>query len=299
MSAIGTPDVAAYLAALERELADLAADERDDLLEEVEASLLEIDEDPVACLGPPARFAAELRSSAGLPPAPLPPAPPERRRSLRERLATSPTLAALRALARELAPIWWAIRAYIAVLVLAELFAAPLTMVVWIPRFGSAETGAAILGLAVVASVAIGIARRRDRLPLRAAWIALDLVLAVCALALVVNEFNNRVLAEPIPEQPVGVVNQGIAVNNIFVYDVNGKLLRDVRLYDSYGQPFNVRDGDPDSSRRVLKTRGGIPAFNTFPIRFFEPGTRRVKNADAAPPHLKPPLIRPRSSPSP
>jgi uncharacterized membrane protein len=92
MSAIGTPDVAAHLAALERELGDLAADERDDLLEEVEASLLEIEEDPIARLGPPARFAAELRASAGLPPAPEPPAPPARRRSLRERLATSPSV---------------------------------------------------------------------------------------------------------------------------------------------------------------------------------------------------------------
>ena len=74
MSAIGAPD---YLQALERELADLAPDERADLLEEVEASLLELDDDPVARLGPPAQFAAELRESAGLPPV----APPVQQRA--------------------------------------------------------------------------------------------------------------------------------------------------------------------------------------------------------------------------
>jgi hypothetical protein len=124
MSAIGTPDIAAYLAALELELADLAAGERSDQLEEVEASLLEIEEDPVARLGPPSRF------------------------------------------------------------------------------------------------------------------------------------------------------NQGIPVNNIFVYDVNGKLLRDVRLYDSYGQPLNVRVGDPDTTRRA-----GDPRRHT-----------RVQ-------HLPDPLLRARHAP--
>ena len=59
MIALGRPDAAAYLAALELELSDLASDEREDLLEEVEASLLEIDDDPVARLGSPERFAAE------------------------------------------------------------------------------------------------------------------------------------------------------------------------------------------------------------------------------------------------
>jgi hypothetical protein len=27
----------------------------------------------------------------------------------------------------------------------------------------------------------------------------------------------------------------------------------------------------------------GTPAYNTFPIRLYEPGTRRVENPDAAP----------------
>jgi uncharacterized membrane protein len=57
------PEAAAYISRLEREPADLPPDERADLLEEVEASLLEGEQE----LGDPARFAAELRASAGLP----------------------------------------------------------------------------------------------------------------------------------------------------------------------------------------------------------------------------------------
>ena len=74
-------NVNAYLAQLRAELADLAPDERDDLLAEVEASLLEsAGEEPLdAQFGPPAAFAADLRVSAGLPPRRAAKAPCERR----------------------------------------------------------------------------------------------------------------------------------------------------------------------------------------------------------------------------
>ncbi|MGI8801341.1 MAG: HAAS signaling domain-containing protein [Solirubrobacteraceae bacterium] len=69
-------EVAAYLAAVRAAVADLGADERDDLLVEVEASLIETageDDRPIVeRLGPPAEFAAELRASAGRSGAPSP-----------------------------------------------------------------------------------------------------------------------------------------------------------------------------------------------------------------------------------
>jgi hypothetical protein len=68
------PNVSVYLEALRAELADLAPEEREDVLSEVEPSLLEAaadgDEPIAARLGAPADFAADLRASAGLPPAP-------------------------------------------------------------------------------------------------------------------------------------------------------------------------------------------------------------------------------------
>jgi hypothetical protein len=63
------PDVDAYLAAVRAALTDLPAAERDDLVAEVEASLLDAASEggPIAArLGPPEEFAAELRSAAGL-----------------------------------------------------------------------------------------------------------------------------------------------------------------------------------------------------------------------------------------
>ena len=59
------PDVAAYLDAVRSRLADLPAEERDDLVADVEASLLESGEPPTLS---PEEFATELREAAGLAP---------------------------------------------------------------------------------------------------------------------------------------------------------------------------------------------------------------------------------------
>jgi uncharacterized membrane protein len=59
-----TADVAAYLAAVRSSLRDLPEAERDDLVAEVEASLVESAGEGgsiAARLGPPEEFAAELR----------------------------------------------------------------------------------------------------------------------------------------------------------------------------------------------------------------------------------------------
>jgi hypothetical protein len=48
-----------------------------------------------------------------------------------------------------------------------------------------------------------------------------------------------------------------------------------------------------DSSRRVLRTRGG-PIYNSFPIRYYEPGTRRVARPRLAPPVEWSPIVTPK-----
>src|SRR3954451_16797612 len=106
------PEVARYLAAVRGALGDLPASEREDLLAEGESSLLETADESgnvAARLGPPDEFAAELRAAAG-----LAPIVERSRRPLRERLASlrSP---ALHTRVRELAPIWWVARGYVAV----------------------------------------------------------------------------------------------------------------------------------------------------------------------------------------
>ena len=105
------PEVSEYLAAVRAALDDLPATERDDLLAEVEPSLLdaafETGGNVSARLGPAEEFAAELRTAAGLQ------VPPRRThdepRLLRaaRRLVRDPRVQEL----RRLAPIWWLVRA--------------------------------------------------------------------------------------------------------------------------------------------------------------------------------------------
>jgi hypothetical protein len=201
MSAATLPAAAAaHLAALERELADLPADERAELLEEIEASLLAAGDDPEATLGTPARFAAELRASAGLAPAPAIAAAP--RESAWTRLKRDPAFRSALATARELEPIWWAARAYIVLAAFTvgtrEVYAVPF------PRLSG--------------------------------YPALDVVLVALVVAVSIA---------------LGLVD-----------------------------------------RRPVETRTGRVVFNAFPIRYFEPGTRKVTHPNAVPHGMKPKPLR-------
>jgi hypothetical protein len=74
-------------------------------------------------------------------------------------------------------------------------------------------------------------------------------------------------------------------VQNVYAYDRRGRLLHDVRLFDQNGNPLDVgaRAAAADPLRRLVRTRGGRRVLNAFPIRYFEPGTRRVAHPNAAP----------------
>lgn len=166
-------DVRAYLDAVRAGLGDLPSHERDDVMTDVEASVLESAEDsdvPVALrLGPPGRFAAELRAAAGLPPRADDAAAPEPvRPSLRE-LATRFTIAPW---LRELAPLWWVARAVIVLGILAEATGT-------FDGNGNlpGEETRLLLPVAVVVSVALGLLRHRWR----ALVVALNVVCAIAA----------------------------------------------------------------------------------------------------------------------
>ena len=284
---------AAYLAALERELADLPADERTELLEEVEASLLEAGDDPEATLGTPARFAAELRASAGLAPAPAGPAAP--RESAWTRLKRDPAFRSALATARELEPIWWAARAYIVLAAFTvgtrEVYSVPF------PRLsGYPALDVALVALVAAVSIALGLVGRRHPGRLRALRIALNLAAVACLLLF--PEFVDRsrggaqeILAVPAPVIS-GLANSGNRVENVYPYDRRGRLLHDVRLFDQNGLPLSVGAGDTDPNRRLVETRTGRVVFNAFPIRYFDPGTRTVAHPNAVPHGLQPKPLR-------
>jgi hypothetical protein len=302
MSAIGAPD---YLHALERELADLAPDERADLLEEVEASLLELEEDPVARLGPPAQFAAELRESAGLPPVAAP-VHSEPRRPLRERLKPGRRAHSALAFARELAPVWWALRAFVIVTGITVL--ASSNDSIEVPNDDPRMLlGLALLALTLAVSIGVGLAGRRRRLPLRAGRIALNVVLVAIMFPLagiLLDELRwdtqRVVFTAAYPPPAAGLAYDGERVHNIYPYDRNGRLLHDVRLFDESGRPLDVLRGGYNPNRATLSTRSGAELFNAFPIRYIEPGTGRVENPNAEPAGLPPsPLVNSRRPSSP
>lgn len=312
-------EVEEYVAAVRRALGDLPRAERDDLLAEVEASLLEATEEgagPIgARLGTPEQFAAELRAAAGL----HEPVPPVRResdldrrlRAARGRVLAHPAVTALRRLGRELAPIWWVLRAYLAVgaiaCVLDSDWSSRLPIV---PRFGSAETGLTAIGVAVVVSVWLGLELRRHGSPFPRLVVIVNMALLLAAIPVVAqvtdtsSSYQSLLARANAAEQQLysGLLYQGVEVDNIYPYSRDGRLLHDVLLYDTTGRALDLPwDRGLDPNRRYV-SNGHLMLFNSFPIRYYEPGTRLVLRPNAAPyvkvrPVLTPPLTTMTSKP--
>lgn len=292
---IDRPDVEAYLAAVRDELADLGAEERDELLADVEASIFESAEEsdaPIAArLGPPADFAAELRAAAGLSSAPR--TQKWRRPSLAELWRSPRTAAAVRVL-RELAPIWWVARAYVVVAIVAWLSGDGRN--VYPPEVynlgPSPHVGVGLLVLAVVASIGVGLWQRHRRSGrLGKPIVVVNLALALLAVPLYSNAHDwltNRPIAF-VTEDPVvqaGLANDGVPVQNVYPYSRDGRLLLDVLLFDQSGTPLYIRPGTGpaiDPQRRILHARNGAEVLNSYPIRYYEAGTQRVSRPYASP----------------
>ncbi len=271
------PDVTAYLVAVRAELSDLPSEERDDLIADVEASLLDSGEAPALS---PAAFAAELREAAGIErSASAAEQAPSLLESARAWLGSSRGLA-VRAAVRELAPIWWVVRGAVVAGVVVFVAGWAWTLTV---------QGAALATLvAVAASVWLGL--RGRRLPARRRPFALAANLALAVVLLPVAAASTGVLdsrtgtyTAAFPEPVPGLAVDGNPVENIYAYDRNGRVLYDVRLYDENGLPLDVRTGDEDPLRRVLVDDEGTRLFNSFPIRYFEAGTIAVAQPGLGP----------------
>jgi hypothetical protein len=276
-----------YLAAVRAALADLPEEEREDLLTDVRASLVEAAAESggnlAARVGPPEEFAAELRAAAGLH------APPRRERRFQvvaRRLLGDPQL-------RRLVPIWWVARAYVAVGAIALLLGASWSIkYTVVPHVGNGLGGLLTVLGAIVLSVWLGL-RTRPRL-------LVELVLVAAAVPVLVHLSHP---AAPRPEVVYyfatpsaylpGLSYNGAPIDNIYPYSRDGHLLHDVLLYNGAGTPLDFPTGSPDPQRRIVRTRAGKPVFNAFPIRYYEPGTKRVAHPDASPPVRIPRIATP------
>jgi hypothetical protein len=247
-----TPDdVPAYVAAVRARLDDLAPDEVEELTGGLEADLAEalagFDETPRERFGDPVAYADELRAAADLPPRRDPqPAglgavlADARRRWVAtgdaqlEALRRVPGFVAVRDFVLILRPVWWVLRAWVAVAALRQMFAGERGVVGSIPS-------AALLLVAVVVSVALG--RRTPLRPTQArVLLAVGNVLAVLVLPFVVANlapsYENPAHVEY--GAPAGLWLNGAPVVDIRAYDAQGRPLKDVQLYDDQGQPLEI-----------------------------------------------------------
>lgn len=294
-------DVREYLEAVRARLADLPSEEREHLMSDSETSLLAAAEEDeggslTARLGPPERFADELRAAAGLAP-PAPPAATAPGASLRA-LLDHPRVRAAGEVARELAPVWWLARAYVLAGILVVFGAGAFsTMQPTLPLVLPGVLGLAFLLALAAGSVWLGRRERRGRIR-PAGVVAINLVLIAAALPVAERVISPgysgtaepAVYAGPIPAD--GLTYDGRQLRNIYPYSRDGKLLLDVLLYDENGEPLDIGDR-PDPLRRTLSTADGRELLNAFPIRYYEHGTRRVARPNAGPDVSPPRIVTP------
>ena len=291
--------VRGYAEAVRLHLADLGPEVVDDLTDGLEADLAEAltdrmpalpgaqgsDDDVVLDLarafGPADRYAAELRSAAGLPPA----APAAGGRAgARAGLAAAgagvrdawarawaPVTAtagwrSVRGLARELRPVWWVVRGWV-----LGSWAASAVGGSWFSLVPVETSDLVLQVAAVVVSVQWG---RGRWLPWR--WTPRLALVATAAAALLVvplvDVTRDRVVegsagsygqgyadamsvAAPVDYARAGVPDEdgvwvdGMQVSNLFAYDADGNPLKDVQLFDDRGRP--VRTVSDEGATRV------------------------------------------------
>jgi hypothetical protein len=286
-----------YLAAVEHELADLPAEDRsalhEDLALHLEALAAEDDDRPIAVrLGPADAYAADLRSAAGLPARGAGALPPmaglrdrlDRMRATPAARRVAPVARATQRLLNELRPAWWVLRGYLLVLVPclvdvdgARDFPVP-------APWDSPVLGVPLVILAIAGSVALG--RRKLSRPAGVFLGVAGAVLAVMPLGIwqsasetgLTRGSSNEVWAAPAPAPEKAtssypLISRYGPVTDVFPYAADGTPLEGVLLFDQDGRPLHVgRQGWwADGCARVLeqpRAADGVPVPNSFPQKY-------------------------------
>ncbi|WP_116450804.1 HAAS signaling domain-containing protein [Blastococcus litoris] len=290
MSPTVTRQAEDYLAAVEHELADLPAEDRSALLEDLaqhlDALTAEDDDRPVEVrLGLPAQYAADLRAAAGLPArgsAVRAVAP-----GLRERLdallaspaarRAAPFARETRRLLVELRPAWWVLRGYLLVAVPCLLRPDGVRDVPVPAPLGSHLLGVLLVLAAVAGSVALG--RREARGTVRGLVVAGGVVLLLVSAVAVQSAWSTVVESTPVlvmgagddaPSEAYPLVSRYGPVTDVLPYAADGTPLEDVLLYDQDGRPLHVgyQEWWADQCVRALEqplAADGVPVPNSFP----------------------------------
>ncbi|MFI6821763.1 HAAS signaling domain-containing protein [Micromonospora sp. NPDC050187] len=253
-------EITAYVERVRAALADLPPAQRDELTEDLSEHLAEVAAESggslVDRLGEPEAYAAELRAAAGAPVrtgpnldqrvAGLVVGVRTRLRTLDVRLGPPLGYATASEYLRLLRPAWWLVRAYLAAMLVTAVSTGGTFGV--LPSLGGSHlAGLVLLAACVVGSLWLG--RNADRL---ARWPRRLVLVGSLGLA-----FFGLVGAATVDGRArwggyqgydsVSVNDQYSHIRDVFVYDSEGRLVRDVRLFDQDGTP--IRLGWPDYCR--------------------------------------------------
>ncbi|WP_182380342.1 hypothetical protein [Nocardioides sp. WS12] len=284
------PEVEAFVVEVESRLADLSAEERDELIGGLRADLSERlaehsgPEAPAEVLGDPAAYAVELRTAAGF--APVAAERRERRPvaavvgewldsgkrtwvELVDKVPGSP-----REFLESLQPAWWVLRAWVAWMLLQEM----------VHGYGVSYgvDWLAVLAAFVIGSVQLArgegrLARLRGHVAARLALIGLN-VLAVCLLPSAMDRatwgeyhdaYEQAYVDGATEEVGVGLMFNGVELTNLFVYDAQGAPVTGAQLFDGAGRPLAINDGLFLEDYETLMypwLSNGSPRFNVFPL---------------------------------
>jgi hypothetical protein len=277
VNATGTDEINAYVEAVRAALAGLPETTRNELIEDLPEHLAEVAADGIGTLtdrlGPPSVYAAELLASAGFVGGfPDPPPSVDRYAELREitlhRLRTvdakvGPLFGYARAsdFLTLLRPAWWVLRGYLAAMVIAWMLDDSGQPIGLLPRIGGSEVVALLLLTAsVLGSIWLG--RRSLRLtqwPRYALWAGSAVLVLVAMGGFVSADSSTRGSYYSDVNYDTNPYSH---VQDVFVYDEQGRLIEGARLFDQDGQP--IRLGSP-RRKRVLR-HGTLPGRLEVPV---------------------------------
>ena len=265
-------DVRAYVAAVRAWLADLPADEVEELTAGMEADLAERAAEsggPLGdLLGQPEAYAAELRSAAGLPPR-VDVAVPDAvhtepwtdrlEREAHELVARHPWLLELR-------PTWWLLRGAVAGWAVASVLGNG--RVLLLPLVGAALS--MWLGLVLRRQAPLG---TKGSAALGAGN-ALAVVLLVPMLSFYTYSSSGYTdtAAFEAPAPAPGLALNGESITDVYAYDAAGQRVDDVRLFDQLGQPLQLSSDvvpmptGPDG-QELIAWPPDPRALSVFPMR--------------------------------
>jgi uncharacterized membrane protein len=243
-------EVANYVERVRAALADLPPSVRDELLEELPEHLAEVAAEGGGSLadrlGPPEVYAAELRAAAGVATAKsnLDDRARDAVRKARARLRlldakSGPAIGYAKAsdFLRLLIPAWWVLRGYLVAMGFAYLVSE--SEIGLLPRVDVGDrtlAGVVVLVGFVIASIWLG--RRSARLTRWPRWI-----LAAGTALLVLPALASLADTDGLRQQQTTyqtVYSPPNEIQDIFVYDDQGRPLTNVRLYDQNGQPIQL-----------------------------------------------------------